>query len=78
MDPASGQLVPGGVVEETTQALTNMGEVLKAVGCDFTDVVKTTVLLADINDFGTVNAIYKQYFKSNCLPGCSFAQRKLG
>ncbi|KAL4842656.1 hypothetical protein H8958_015411 [Nasalis larvatus] len=58
MDPSSGQLVSGG-------ALKNMGEILKAAGCDFTNVVKTTVLLADINDFNTVNEIYKQYFKSN-------------
>uniref|UniRef100_A0A2K5X9N2 2-iminobutanoate/2-iminopropanoate deaminase n=1 Tax=Mandrillus leucophaeus TaxID=9568 RepID=A0A2K5X9N2_MANLE len=46
-------------------ALKNMGEILKAAGCDFTNVVKTTVLLADINDFNTVNEIYKQYFKGN-------------
>ncbi|XP_007469983.1 PREDICTED: ribonuclease UK114-like [Lipotes vexillifer] len=65
MDPASGQLVPGGVAEEAKQALTNMGEILKAAGCDFTNVVKTTVLLADINDFNTVNDIYKQYFQSS-------------
>ncbi|XP_003782506.1 2-iminobutanoate/2-iminopropanoate deaminase [Otolemur garnettii] len=62
---ASGQVVPGGVTEEAKQALKNMGEILKAAGCDFTNVVKTTVLLADMNDFNTVNEIYKQYFKSN-------------
>nr|XP_045222732.1 2-iminobutanoate/2-iminopropanoate deaminase-like [Macaca fascicularis] len=65
MDPSSGQLVSGGVAEEAKQALKNMGEILKAAGCDFTNVVKTTVLLADINDFNTINEIYKQYFKSN-------------
>uniref|UniRef100_A0A8C8ZGB3 2-iminobutanoate/2-iminopropanoate deaminase n=1 Tax=Prolemur simus TaxID=1328070 RepID=A0A8C8ZGB3_PROSS len=65
MDPSSGQLVPGGIEEEAKQAFKNMGEILKAAGCDFTNVVKTTVLLADINDFNTVNDIYKQYFKSN-------------
>ena len=65
MDPASGQLVPGGVAEETKQALTNMGEILKAASCNFTNVVKTTVFLADINDFNTVNDIYKQYFQSS-------------
>ncbi|MBZ3877502.1 Ribonuclease UK114 [Sciurus carolinensis] len=65
MDPSSGQFVPGGIAAETKQALTNMGEILKAAGCDFTNVVKATVLLADMNDFNTVNAIYKQYFKSN-------------
>ena len=55
MDPASGQLVPGGVTEEAKQALTNIGEILKAAGCDFTNMVKATVLLADINDFSAVN-----------------------
>lgn len=64
-DPTSGQLVPGGVVEETKQALNNIGEVLKAADCDFTNVVKATVLLADINDFGAVNEVYQRYFKSN-------------
>ncbi|XP_056378338.1 2-iminobutanoate/2-iminopropanoate deaminase isoform X2 [Hyla sarda] len=65
MDPASGQLVPGGVKNEAKQALVNMGEILKAAGCDYTNVVKTTVLLADINDFNDVNEIYKQFFQHN-------------
>ncbi|XP_004640142.1 2-iminobutanoate/2-iminopropanoate deaminase [Octodon degus] len=65
LDPASGRLVPGGVVEETKQALTNMGEILKAADCDFSNVVKTTIFLADINDFAAVNEIYGQYFKSH-------------
>ncbi|XP_012513603.1 PREDICTED: ribonuclease UK114-like [Propithecus coquereli] len=66
LDPSSGQLMSGGVEKEAKQALKNMGEILgPAAGCDFTNVVKTTVLLADINDFNTVNDIYKQYFKSN-------------
>nr|XP_037862765.1 2-iminobutanoate/2-iminopropanoate deaminase-like [Chlorocebus sabaeus] len=64
MDPSSGQLVSGGIAEEAKQALKNMGEILKAAGYDFTNV-KTAVLLADINDFNTVNEVYKQYFKSN-------------
>ena len=46
MDPASGQLVPGGAAEETTQALTNMGEILKAAGRNFTNVVKLFCWLA--------------------------------
>ncbi|KAG8570409.1 hypothetical protein GDO81_011263 [Engystomops pustulosus] len=65
MDPASGQLVPGGVKHEAKQALVNMGEILKAAGCDYNNVVKTTVLLADINDFNDVNEIYKQFFQNN-------------
>ncbi|VTJ63846.1 Hypothetical predicted protein [Marmota monax] len=65
MDPSSGQLVRGGIAAETKQALTNMGEILKVADCDFTNVVKAIVLLTDMNDFNTVNEIYKQYFKSN-------------
>ncbi|XP_075069952.1 2-iminobutanoate/2-iminopropanoate deaminase isoform X3 [Mixophyes fleayi] len=65
MDPTSGQLVPGGVKNEAKQALLNMGEILKAAGCDYGNVVKTTVLLADINDFNDVNDIYKQFFQNN-------------
>ncbi|KAK7124932.1 hypothetical protein R3I94_019107 [Phoxinus phoxinus] len=65
MDVASGQLVAGGVQAQTKQALINMGEILKAAGCGYENVVKATVLLADINDFNNVNDVYKQFFKSN-------------
>ncbi|XP_018969262.1 2-iminobutanoate/2-iminopropanoate deaminase isoform X1 [Cyprinus carpio] len=61
----SGQLVVGGVEAQAKQALINMGEILKAAGCGYENVVKTTVLLADINDFNNVNDVYKQFFKSN-------------
>ncbi|XP_052439213.1 2-iminobutanoate/2-iminopropanoate deaminase isoform X2 [Carassius gibelio] len=60
-----GQLVVGGVQAQAKQALINMGEILKAAGCGYENVVKTTVLLADINDFNNVNDVYKQFFKSN-------------
>ncbi|XP_077052372.1 2-iminobutanoate/2-iminopropanoate deaminase isoform X2 [Siphateles boraxobius] len=65
MDVASGQLVAGGVQAQAKQALINMGEILKAAGCGYENVVKATVLLADINDFNNVNDVYKQFFKSN-------------
>ncbi|XP_053303094.1 2-iminobutanoate/2-iminopropanoate deaminase isoform X2 [Pleuronectes platessa] len=65
MEVASGQLVEGGVQAQAKQALINMGEILKAAGCDYTNVVKTTVLLADINDFNSVNEVYKTFFSSN-------------
>ncbi|XP_032875361.1 2-iminobutanoate/2-iminopropanoate deaminase isoform X2 [Amblyraja radiata] len=65
LDPATGQLVTGGTSQEAKQALINMGEILKAANCDYNHVIKTTVLLADINDFNCVNEVYKQYFKSN-------------
>ncbi|XP_015213665.1 2-iminobutanoate/2-iminopropanoate deaminase isoform X2 [Lepisosteus oculatus] len=65
MDPSTGQIVPGGVTAEARQALANMGEILKTAGCDYNNVVKTTVLLADINDFNGVNDVYKQFFRSH-------------
>ncbi|KAL3983910.1 olfactory receptor [Sarotherodon galilaeus] len=64
MDVASGSLVDGGVQAQAKQALVNIGEILKAAGCDYSNVVKTTVLLADINDFNNVNEVYKTFFSS--------------
>ncbi|XP_054897808.1 2-iminobutanoate/2-iminopropanoate deaminase-like isoform X1 [Poeciliopsis prolifica] len=65
MDPANGQLVAGGVQAQTRQALVNLGEILKAAGCGYGNVVKTTVLLANMNDFVNVNDVYKQFFSTN-------------
>ncbi|KAA0710498.1 2-iminobutanoate/2-iminopropanoate deaminase [Triplophysa tibetana] len=65
MDVPSMQLVTGGVEAQTKQALINMGEILKAAGCGYENVVKTTVLLADMNDFNSVNDVYKQFFSRN-------------
>ncbi len=62
IDPATGNLVPGGVEEQTHQALKNVGAVLKAGGTDYGKVVKTTVFLKNMNDFAAMNAIYATYF----------------
>ncbi|XP_014676366.1 PREDICTED: ribonuclease UK114-like [Priapulus caudatus] len=66
MEAATGNMVSGGVVPEADQALINMGEILKAAGCSFNNVIKTTVLFADINDFAKVNEVYKKYFTQHC------------
>uniref|UniRef100_A0A914Q3M1 Uncharacterized protein n=1 Tax=Panagrolaimus davidi TaxID=227884 RepID=A0A914Q3M1_9BILA len=63
LDPATGNFVSQDVGEQTHQSLKNIGEILKAAGTTFSNVVKTTILLADINDFATVNGIYSSYFK---------------
>ena len=55
----------GNVQMEAKQALQNMGEILKAVGASYNNVVKTTVLLADMNDFVPVNEVYTTFFTSN-------------
>lgn len=62
LDPATGELVPGGVEAETRQALTNLKHVLEAAGASLATVVKTTVFLRDINDFAKMNAVYAEFF----------------
>merc|ERR1711970_1577042 len=66
-NPANMEVVSGGVVAEAKQALTNMGHILEAANCTFDNVVKTTVLLADIKDFAAVNEVYTEFFTSNLL-----------
>jgi 2-iminobutanoate/2-iminopropanoate deaminase len=62
LDPASGQLVEGDIRAQTTRVMQNMSELLKAAGADFPDVARTTIFLADMNDFAAVNEIYASYF----------------
>jgi len=62
LDPASGNLVEGGVEAETRQALENLKAVLEAAGAGLKDVVKTTVFLRDMGDFAKMNAIYGGFF----------------
>ena len=57
-----GVLVEGGVIEQTKQVLTNLSEVLKEAGSSLSNVVKTTVFLADMADFAEVNKIYADFF----------------
>merc|ERR1712203_1354800 len=64
-NPTTMEIVSGGVVAEAKQALTNMGHILEAANCNFNNVVKTTVLLADINDFSAVNEVYTKFFTEN-------------
>jgi 2-iminobutanoate/2-iminopropanoate deaminase len=61
LDPATGELVPGGVETEAERALRNLAAVLDAAGLGFADVVKITVFLADIADFTTVNTVYGRH-----------------
>jgi 2-iminobutanoate/2-iminopropanoate deaminase len=62
LDPATGQLVHGGIAEQATRVLENLKAVLAAAGCDLSDVVKTTVFLKDMNDFAAMNQVYDSYF----------------
>ena len=68
LDPATGQLVDGDIRAQTTRVLDNMGELLKAGGAELRHVVRTTIFLADMNDFAVVNEIYAIVFHA-ALPG---------
>lgn len=70
INPQTGELVDGGITAQIKQVFANLGEVLKAAEMGFEDVVKTTVFLADMNDFGQMNAIYGEFFTQN-LPARS-------
>jgi len=65
LDPKTGTVVEGDVSAQTRQVLDNLGAVLAAAGASFADVVKTTIFLADMADFATVNAIYGERFPSD-------------
>ncbi|WP_224983199.1 RidA family protein [Geomonas agri] len=65
LDPATGEVVQGGIVAETEQVMKNIGALLTAAGLGFEDVVKTTIYLASMGDFATVNGIYGGYFQEN-------------
>jgi len=65
IDPATGEFVEGGVVEQTEQVFKNLIAVLEAGGGGLDSVVKTTVFLSDMNDFAAMNEVYAKYFDSN-------------
>jgi 2-iminobutanoate/2-iminopropanoate deaminase len=61
LDPATGQVVVGGIVEQTTRVMENLTAVLAAAGLEMAEVVKTTVFLKNMNDFAAMNEIYAKY-----------------
>jgi len=62
LDPATGQIVPGGVVEQTVRVLENLRAVLTSQGLSLANVIKTTVFIADLNHFAVLNEVYARYF----------------
>ena len=62
IDPATGMFVEGGIKEQTRQSLLNVKEILEKAGLTMKDVVKTTVFMADMNDFADMNAVYAEFF----------------
>ena len=77
LDPATGNLVEGGVEAQAERALRNLGAVLDAAGVGMNEVVKTTLFLANIDDFAAVNAIYATFMPEPPPARSTFAVRAL-
>ena len=73
IDPSTGNFAEGGAVAQARQSLTNISNILKEAGMSMKNVVKVTVLLADINDFAAVNEIYKDFFEAPFPARSAFA-----
>jgi 2-iminobutanoate/2-iminopropanoate deaminase len=73
LDPATGNIVEGDISAQTERVLQNLGNVLRAAGYAFEDVVKTTIFLADMGDFAAVNAVYEKYFGASKPARSTFA-----
>jgi len=65
LDPATGQLVPGGITEQTERAVANIRAVLTKAGLNFANVVKVTVFLTDLRDFAGMNEVYARAFAAD-------------
>lgn len=72
IDPATGEFAGNDIVSQTQQSLKNVGEILKAAGMDYCDVVKTTVLLQSIGDFAAMNGEYAKFFTADCPARAAF------
>lgn len=70
LDPATGAMVDGGIVEQAEQIMQNLSAVLEAAGSGFEYAIKTTCFLADMNDFAAFNEVYGKYFVSKPARSC--------
>ena len=77
VDPATGAFAGEDITTQTRQSLTNVRNILEAAGYALTDVVKTTVLLADMGDFAACTAVYSEFFTENCPARACFAVKAL-
>lgn len=77
IDPATGAFAGEDIVSQTRQSLTNVKAILEEAGYQLSDVVKATVLLADMGDFAAMNAVYAEFFTVNCPARAAFAVKEL-
>jgi len=74
IDPTTDAFVAGGAAEQAKQSIANISAILESEGLQLSDVVKTTVLLTDLADFQSVNAVYAKHFRGEALPARSTFQ----
>ncbi len=77
IDPATGKVVEGGIKEQTEQVMKNIEAILEAAGYSFSDVVKSTVFLKDMNDFAGMNEVYARYYSQNPPARAAFQVARL-
>ncbi len=77
IDPATGEFAGNDITTQTRQSLNNVKAILEEAGYTLADVVKATVLLAEIADFAGMNAVYAEFFPSNCPARAAFAVKDL-
>jgi len=65
INPATGKIIEGGIEEQTEQVLKNIGEILNEAGYNFDDVVKSTCILKNMDDFAAMNGVYAKYYPEN-------------
>ncbi|MEZ4958318.1 MAG: Rid family detoxifying hydrolase [Saprospiraceae bacterium] len=68
IDPATGELVQGNIADETRQVLKNVGGILEAAGSSYDDVLKVSVFVKDMHQYGQINAVYAEFFKPENAP----------
>ena len=77
VNPSTGEFAEGGINEQTRQSLTNAQQVLQAAGTDLSRVLKTTVFLSDMDNFGAMNEVYAEFFSQPFPARSAFAVRTL-
>jgi len=77
LDPASGKLVEGGILEQTEQVMKNIGSILEEAGYSFKNVLKSTCLLKEITDFKAMNEVYSRYYTEDQPARAAFAVKDL-
>ena len=77
IDPATGKIVEGGIAGQAEQVMKNIGAILEAAGYSFKDVVKSTCLLSDMDNFAAMNTVYGKYYAENPPARAAYAVVKL-